>query len=213
MALGAWRLMKMGIIVKQMKTVETLGSATVICTDKTGTLTENKMSLAKVYLLSSNEILEANSTISEALQLIENAMWASEQIPFDPMEIALHQAYKESTKVDKRPEYKLVHEYPLAGKPPLMTHIFKDKKGTQIVAAKGAPEAIIQNSKVSDLDKKHISTALKSLASEGYRILAVGLSDFTGTNYPKNQEELSFHFSGLLAFYDPPKKNIQNNNW
>ncbi|MFN5983811.1 MAG: cation-translocating P-type ATPase [Fluviicola sp.] len=209
MALGAWRLIKMGIIVKQMKTVETLGSATVICTDKTGTLTENKMSLAKVYLLETNEIVDANSTKSDALQLIENAMWASEPIPFDPMEIALHQAYKESTKVDKRTEYSLVHEYPLAGKPPLMTHIFKDKKGTQIVAAKGAPEAIIQNSKVSDLDKKHISTALKSLASEGYRILAVGLSDFTGTNYPKNQDDLSFHFSGLLAFYDPPKKNIQ----
>ena len=58
MALGAWRLMKMGIVVKQMKTVETLGSATVICTDKTGTITENKMSLAKLYLLSSNKIFQ-----------------------------------------------------------------------------------------------------------------------------------------------------------
>ena len=51
MALGAWRLMKMGIVVKQMKTVETLGSATVICTDKTGTITENKMSLVKIFIL------------------------------------------------------------------------------------------------------------------------------------------------------------------
>lgn len=58
MALGAWRLMKMGIVVKQMKTVETLGSATVICTDKTGTLTENKMSLAQLYLLKTDRILK-----------------------------------------------------------------------------------------------------------------------------------------------------------
>ena len=69
MALGAWRLMKMGIVVKQMKTVETLGSATVICTDKTGTITENKMSLAKLYVLYSNNILDASK-----LKLSKNSL-------------------------------------------------------------------------------------------------------------------------------------------
>ncbi|MFN3490555.1 MAG: HAD-IC family P-type ATPase, partial [Emticicia sp.] len=94
MALGAWRLMKMGIVVKQMKTVETLGSATVICTDKTGTITENKMSLAKVFVLGSDKISEPESTLTDTEKnLIEIAMWASEPIPFDPMEIALHAAY------------------------------------------------------------------------------------------------------------------------
>ena len=130
MALGAWRLMKMGIVVKQMKTVETLGSATVICTDKTGTITENKMSLAKLFLLSSNKISEPNKIqTDEEKELIRIAMWASEPIPFDPMEIALHQTYKEVMQHDERPNYKLVHEYPLEGKPPMMTHIFQDKNG------------------------------------------------------------------------------------
>jgi Ca2+-transporting ATPase len=68
MAIGAWRLMKMGIIVKQMKTVETLGSATVICTDKTGTITENKMALAKIYLLKNNEILDIDNIANELCQ-------------------------------------------------------------------------------------------------------------------------------------------------
>ena len=94
MALGAWRLIKMGILVKQMKTVETLGSATVICTDKTGTITENKMSLAKLFLLSSNKIFQLNDQLTDnEKRLIELSMWASEPIPFDPMETALHQAY------------------------------------------------------------------------------------------------------------------------
>ncbi|MBK5279686.1 MAG: HAD-IC family P-type ATPase, partial [Bacteroidia bacterium] len=90
MALGAWRLMKMGVVVKQMKTVETLGSATVICTDKTGTITENKMSLAKLFVLASNNISNPDDRVSDdERELICLAMWASEPIPFDPMEIAL----------------------------------------------------------------------------------------------------------------------------
>ncbi len=91
MTLGAWRLMKMGIIVKQMKTVETLGSATVICTDKTGTLTENKMSLAKLFVLSAGNISTAeNNKTDDEKDLVKTAMWASEPIPFDPMQISLH---------------------------------------------------------------------------------------------------------------------------
>ncbi|HOZ52608.1 MAG TPA: HAD-IC family P-type ATPase, partial [Chitinophagaceae bacterium] len=144
MALGAWRLMKMGIAVKQMKTVETLGSATVICTDKTGTITENKMSLAKLYTLASNKISSPNDELGEdEKQLLSFAMWASEPIPFDPMEIALHQTYKEILSHDERPNYKLTFEYPLSGKPPMMTHIFENDKGNRIIAAKGAPEAIM----------------------------------------------------------------------
>jgi Ca2+-transporting ATPase len=86
MAIGAWRLMKMGIVVKQMKTVETLGGATVICTDKTGTITENKMSLAKLFVLSSLKISKSEDAFSaNEKDLIRLAMWASEPIPFDPM--------------------------------------------------------------------------------------------------------------------------------
>lgn len=210
MALGAWRLMKMGIVVKQMKTVETLGSATVICTDKTGTITENKMSLAKLFLLSTNKIIEPNQSLTnDEKELIKIAMWASEPIPFDPMELALHQTYQDVVQVDERPNYKMVHEYPLDGKPPMMTHVFEDGKGNKTIAAKGAPEALIQLSKLNESEKKQINEAINLLSTDGYRVLGVALSDFKGNNYPEKQQDLPFTFKGIVAFYDPPKKNIQ----
>lgn len=210
MALGAWRLMKMGIVVKQMKTVETLGSATVICTDKTGTITENKMSLAKLYLLSTNQIFESDKELtSSEKELIELAMWASEPIPFDPMELSLHQAYSNSAETDDRPNYQLVHEYPLGGKPPMMTHVFADKKGNRIIAAKGAPEALLQVSDLTETEKEQIQSAIDLLATDGYRVLGVGVSTFAGQDYPAKQQDLSFQFKGIVALYDPPKKNIQ----
>ena len=209
MALGAWRMMQKGIIVKQMKTVETLGSATVICIDKTGTITENQMSLAKIFTLQTNKINEVNVTLNEdEKQLIQFAMWASEPIPFDPMEIALQETYSKVITVDERKNYKLVHEYPLSGKPPMMTHIFEDKSGNRIIAAKGGIEAILASSKLSNEEIKKVNDASNELASEGYRILAVAEANFDGTNYPKTQQEFSFVFKGLVAFYDPPKKNI-----
>ena len=209
MALGAWRMMKKGIIVKQMKTVETLGSATVICIDKTGTITENTMSLAKIFTLESNKITDLESDLSNVeMQLITTSMFASESIPFDPMEMALHEIYKLKTPKDDRSQYKMVHEYPLSGKPPMMTHIFENKSGNRIVAAKGGSEAIMALVKLSEKEKKQILEAIQSLSTEGYRILAVGETTLEGKNYPKTQQEFKFNFKGLLAFYDPPKKNI-----
>ena len=211
MALGAWRLMKMGIVVKQMKTVETLGSATVICTDKTGTITENKMSLAKLFLLSTNDISQPDGQLTEGeKKLIETAMWASEPIPFDPMEIALHQTYQEIVGKDERPNYKLVHEYPLGGNPPMMTHVFEDNRQNRIIAAKGAPEALINVSHLTLTEKQQIADAIKTLTMVGYRVLGVGQSQFKGNDYPAIQQDLPFQFKGIVAFYDPPKKNIQN---
>lgn len=209
MALGAWRLMKMGIVVKQMKTVETLGSATVICTDKTGTITENKMSLASIFVLANQKYYSlATELPEEGKALIRTSMWASEPIPFDPMEVALHEAYSEIMLTDERPNFNIVKEYALGGQPPMMTHIFEDKQGHRIIAAKGAPEAIIN---VSDLDpdeRKVIEDAILEFASKGYRVLGVGEAHMDSDEYPKSQQEIRFIFKGIIAFYDPPKKNI-----
>lgn len=210
MALGAWRLMKMGIVVKQMKTVETLGSATVICTDKTGTITENKMSLARLFVLASSTITNPENTTTDLeKELIRLAMFASEPIPFDPMEVALHKAYTSTTIHDERNNYKIVYEYPLDGKPPMMTHLFENEAGNRIIAAKGAPEALMAVSVLSVTEKQHIEDAIKSLAVDGYRLLGVGEAKFDGHNFPATQQEFRFNFKGLVAFYDPPKKNIQ----
>ncbi len=210
MALGAWRMMKEGIIVKQMKTVETLGSATVICIDKTGTITENQMRLAKVYALKTNQVTDASQALNpDEKAVVTTAMWASEPIPFDAMEIALHEAYSQIDTADQRPDYKMVHEYPLSGQPPMMTHIFEDQSGNRIVAAKGAAEALMAISGLSAKEKEQINQAITELSKDGYRVLAVGQTDFKGENYPATQQEFAFAFLGLVAFYDPPKKNIK----
>lgn len=209
MAIGAWRLMKMGVVVKQMKTVETLGSATVICTDKTGTITENKMSLAKVFSLVSQRIVNPAEANDDEKALLNIAMWASEPIPFDPMEIALHKAYSNLHTKDERPDFKMIHEYPLGGKPPMMTHIFENSLGKRIIAAKGAPEALMNVSNLSEEDKLQIEKAIQTITAEGYRVLGVGESNFTGNNFPDTQQEYQFQFKGIVAFYDPPKENIE----
>ena len=215
MALGSWRLMKMGIIVKQTKTVETLGSATVICTDKTGTITQNKMSLAQWYIFASNEIKDIKNEndspklSKEEQELLSISMWASEPIPFDGMEIALHEAYSKLKITDERTNFKLIHEYPLDGKPPMMTHVFENHEGTRIIAAKGAPEALIASSNLSQKETQQILTAMESMASKGFRVLGVGATEFSGNNFPKKQQDFAFHFKGLVAFYDPPKENIK----
>lgn len=211
MALGAWRLMKMGIVVKQMKTVETLGSATIICTDKTGTITENKMSLAKIFVLKSLKTTDSeNISTDDEKELLTMAMWASEPIPFDPMEIALHNVYEKLVSDDVRKQYKLVHEYPLDGKPPMMTHIFENQAGHRIIAAKGAPEALINVSNLSSIEKQQIEDVINTLAIDGYRVLGVGEAKIDGNNYPATQQEFQFTFKGIVAFYDPPKKNIHS---
>ena len=210
MAMGAWKLMKLGIVVKQMKTVETLGSATVICTDKTGTLTENKMSLAEVYLYPQDQVRHLNEQPDpEVLKLVRVAMWASEPIPFDPMEKDLHRLYGEWAGDDERLQFKMFHEYPLGGTPPMMTHIYQNKEGTRIIAAKGAPEAMINVSGLDQAEKDKIQQALNQFASQGYRVLGVATGSWAAEWFPATQQELPFTFQGLLAFSDLPKPNMK----
>ncbi|MCU7375722.1 HAD-IC family P-type ATPase [Paucibacter sp. O1-1] len=156
MALGAFRLMKMGVIVKNAKTIEALGSATIICTDKTGTITENRMSLAGIYLPDEDAIVSITDKLNRGtLHLLSTAMWASEPDPFDPMEIAIHQAYQRWSDKDDRPGFQMVYEYPLSGPPPMMTHAFENAAGTRIIAAKGAQEAILSVCRLSDEEKEN----------------------------------------------------------
>src|SRR6185312_2635840 len=209
MALGAWRLMKQGVIVKETSTVEALGAATVLCTDKTGTITENRMELFQLYDFISDKILSKENWKSTSAQnLISAAMWSSESVPFDAMEKAIHNAYAENIQTDLRPEFKMIHEYPLDGKPPMMTHVFENKKGERIIAVKGAPEAILKLSSLTNEQRNKVNFYLESFAKEGLRVLGVGMIGFKGNNFPKTQQEFQINFLGLIGFYDPPKKNI-----
>ncbi|WON95378.1 MULTISPECIES: cation-translocating P-type ATPase [unclassified Sphingobacterium] len=210
MALGAWKLMREGIIIKRSSIVETLGSTTVICTDKTGTITENSMQLKYLYNYATDSSYDQERfEKSDLRELIDYAMWSSEPVPFDPMEITLHKIYEKTQNQDLRKEYALFHEYPLDGKPPMMTHLFENTGKDRIIAAKGAPEAILSVSKLPDSEKDKIRAIVKSYGEQGFRLLGVGKAKFEGNNFPAKQQDFEFQFLGLTVFYDPPKKGIQ----
>lgn len=199
MALGAYRMTRRSILVKQPRTVESLGSATVICLDKTGTITENRMSVAEVV------------DYDREGRCLEYAMWASEPEPFDAMEQAIHQAYAEKAEQDRRPLFQMIREYPLGGVPPMMTHVFeRENGGERIVATKGAVERILLV--CSGLDDETRTGVLKKtheLAAKGYRILGVASAEWAGDDFPQDQDQFPWQFEGLVALYDPPKRNIR----
>ena len=198
MALGAYRMTRQRVLVKQPKTVESLGAATVICLDKTGTITENRMSVAEVFDFSGND------------RVLEYAMWASEPEPFDPMEKAIHSAYGKAAKQDVRSAYQLTYEYPLAGKPPMMTHVYegRDQEG-KIIASKGAIERILPICVLPEDIKKAVVQKTTELAQQGYRILGVASSEWPGKEFPAEQDHFPWVFEGLVALHDPPKPNIR----
>lgn len=207
-ALGAFRLLRNNIIVKQPQYVETLGSATVICVDKTGTLTQNKMQIESVYDFATKKSFSIDQNELLPPELIAYAMWSSETNPFDPMEKAIHELYEKVAVVDMRKIFKQVHEYPIGGKPPKMTHVFKSDSGEVIIAVKGAVEGILKQSNLSIIDMQLIEEESASYSRKGYRVLGVGKATWANENWPATQEEFSFEFLGLIAFQDPPKERI-----
>lgn len=210
MALGAWKLMREGIIIKRSSVVETLGSTTVICTDKTGTITENTMHLRHLYDFRSDKTFDEKNFHNAALsELIDYAMWSSEPVPFDPMEKTLHRVYEQTQKEDLRKTYTLFHEYPLEGKPPMMTHLFRNAAGERIIAAKGAPEAMLNVSTLTKEEKNKIRQLVGDFGKQGFRILGVAKCGFAGDRFPDKQQDFQFEFLGLTVFYDPPKKGIR----
>jgi len=212
MALGAWRLLKMGIITKKLKTVESLGSATVICVDKTGTITKNEMALAGIYTLSDDKFqdVDASDWSKESLVAIETAFYSSEPIPFDPMEKSIRKKYLGLKNKTKEFEFELIHEYPLGGSPPMMTHLIENQKSELCVFAKGALEAILEHSDLDSSEKERINKAAEIFTNKGYRILGLAsIQDYKGVFLPA-QQDYEFNFDGLIAFYDPPKENIKS---
>ena len=210
MALGAWKLMKEGVIIKRSSVVETLGSTTIICTDKTGTITENSMQLKAIFDYQTGKVFEATQFNDGTLsQLIQFAMWSSEPLPFDPMEKTLHRVYEQTQTIDLRKDFQMIHEYPLEGKPPMMTHLFENPAGDRIIAAKGAPEAILAVCNLPEREKEKLQRYSKDFGKQGYRLLGVAKATFEGDNFPQKQQDFNFEFLGFTVFYDPPKKGIK----
>ncbi|HMT27998.1 MAG TPA: cation-translocating P-type ATPase [Bacteroidia bacterium] len=205
MALGAYHMIKNHVLTRQPQTVEALGAATVICVDKTGTITENKMSVAGWY----DHHLKQQISVSDkpvSSNVLLFAMLASEDIPFDPMEKAIHESYNSlNSNVGI---YTKTDEYPLSGTPPLMTHVFTNENGKRIIAAKGAPEGILALCKMSDTDTATIHEQIKHFASLGMRVLGVSEGMWTEEKLPAHQNQIPMNFIGLIALSDPMRSNI-----
>jgi len=209
MALGAYHLIKTNVLARHPQTVEALGAATVICVDKTGTITKNQMSVVAIYLHDSDQTFDMTRSPvdSKASSLILAAALASEKDPFDPMEKAIFDCAEKAGLTTS--EYTMTAEYPLSGERPMMTHIYSSPTNDRIIVAKGAPEGIMDCSGINDADRTRIDSHVKEFAKQGYRVLGVARSTHQG-ELPQQQQEIKFEFIGLLAFSDPPKENIHS---
>jgi Ca2+-transporting ATPase len=213
-ALGAWRLSREHVLVRRIAAIETLGAVSVLCVDKTGTLTENRMTVAQLVVGSERLTIDYTATgdLPEAFHgLVEFSILASKADPYDPMEQAFHrlgQHFLADTE-HLHDDWTLVREYGLTPQLLAMAHIWK-AVGSEIhvVAAKGAPEAIIDLCHLDASDRARITVAVNTMASQGLRVLAVGHARFTGAPWPAVEHDFDFEFIGLLGLVDPLRAEI-----
>ncbi|MEY4310120.1 MAG: hypothetical protein RLZ71_46 [Actinomycetota bacterium] len=182
MALGAWRMSRVNVLARRPEVIETLGTATVICVDKTGTLTSNRMTVEGYYLGDLDAIAKA-------------ASFASALKPIDPMDIA----FREKSELEGVVE--LVREYPLRADLLAVTHVWRLASGETYVAAKGAPEAIARMTGTA------VPPEVALLAGKGLRVLAVAEARFEG-KLPEDPAELGLKFVGLAALKDPVRPSV-----
>jgi Ca2+-transporting ATPase len=208
MALGAYHMARLGIISRQPQTIENLGAVSVICLDKTGTITENRMEVKIIYDYKTDLLINLDEVGKMAVSnVLRYAVLASETNPFDSMEKAIRKAYDEHTEDRFTQNLKMIYEYPLGGKPPMMTHVYQ-YQNMKLVTAKGAAEKILEICKLDPNTTQKILSHIKTLAQKGFRVIGVATAHHADGPLPTKQDEFDWEFEGLLSLYDPPKKNI-----
>ncbi|GAB2515673.1 cation-translocating P-type ATPase [Spirosoma aerophilum] len=211
MALGAARMIRFGVLTKQPQTVESVGSASVICTDKTGTITQEGMTLAMLYDVHAQAVVPLNRSLSpSARDVLAYARWASEPEPFDAMERAIVVAYQQIVDEQATKPVAITYEYPLGGTPPMMTHVYALDDGHRRVAGKGAVERILRVCRLSEAEANPLRSQANELAEQGYRVLGVAASEWEGDTYPAEQDDFNWVFKGLVALENPPKPNAKH---
>ena len=213
LALGAWRISRSHVLTRRMPAIETLGAATVLCVDKTGTLTQNQMTLK--CLATETEKLELDETIKRLPErfgsLLQTAVLASKPDPFDPMERALHGASRRLVVRDEHVnrDWSMTREYPLTARLLAVTHAWQLSPGSAVViASKGAPEAIAELCHLSAERRSRIEKAVKDLASQGLRVLGIARGEVVAGQLPSEHRLLVPDFMGLVAFEDPLRATV-----
>ena len=214
MAMGAWRISLARVLTRRAAAIETLGSATVLCTDKTGTLTENRMTIVELRLNGENVFRPGNGTEMPApfRDLSEFGLLASAPEPFDPMERAFHTLAREqlTEAAYAHPHWKLVHAYGLRPDLLAVTHIWQRDGDRQsyVVATKGAPEAIAGLCRLGAADRAALTQSIDAMASAGLRVLGVARATHAGPSWPDSPRELTFEFLGLVGLADPLRASV-----
>jgi Ca2+-transporting ATPase len=215
LALGAWRISQKRVLTRRVPTVETLGSATVLCVDKTGTLTLNRMSIAKIY--ADGQFYDVSKhTASESFpemfhEILEFSILASHRDPFDPMEIAFKEfgnRYLANTE-HLHGDWSLIREYPLSKHLLALSHVWKSPTGGDyVIAAKGAPEAIADLCHFNEAQMQALAKTISEMAGEGLRVLGMAKAHFHESDLPKEQHDFEFTFLGLVGLADPVRPTV-----
>jgi Ca2+-transporting ATPase len=214
LALGAWRMSKKHVLTRKPSAIETLGSATVLCTDKTGTLTLNKMTVQQLF--DGTEFFSVNKedALPESFhRVVEYGILASQANPFDPMEKAitrLGDLYLQGTEHVNH-EWEMIREYPLSRELLAMSRVFSDHQtGKRSIAAKGAPEVIFDLCHLTaDISQKYAG-AIERMARKGLRVLGVARSQINSHDLPEHQHDFDFEFLGLIGLSDPIRPEVGN---
>ena len=217
MAMGAWRISKARVLTRRAASIETLGSATVLCTDKTGTLTENRMSIAELRL-PNGDVFRPREAIDAAVpsnfrELAAHGLLASAPEPFDPMEKAFHGFARNGLgAADGLPgsDWKLAHSYGLRPELLAMSQLWQKDEGRSdfVVAAKGAPEAIAHLCHLGPAELDSVRRSVDSMAAEGLRVVGVAKAKHEGMHWPESQRDFPFVFLGLVGLADPLRSSV-----
>ena len=215
LALGAKRLADFNVLTRETPVIESLGSATVLCVDKTGTITENKMSVNSLYSVEAGDYIagvDSYGFLSEDFhQLLEYGVLASQRKPFDPMEIAIKKFGKEHLKDTDHwhQTWQLIQRYPLSKKLLTISQVWQSKDDSHYeVAAKGAPEDIFELCHLSEKRFDELEDRVEEMAEKGLRVVGVAKAIFTEKDLPDGQHDFNFEFLGLIGLEDPVRENV-----
>ena len=211
LALGAWRLARIKVLSRRPAVIEALGAATVLCVDKTGTLTENRMQLRRLVTDAADVTVKPGVPLpGDVHRLLEFGMLASRRDGIDPMDRALL-GHGEAALADTEhlhPDWRLTREYPLSPELLAMSHEWTDASGLRRIAAKGAPEAVFDLCHLSPQRIQAQLTRVRFLADQGLRVLAVAEGSAGNGEAARNQHDYDFSLLGLVAFEDPLRASV-----